>query len=97
MWFYVGHTDAIDTWETPNPARLEREGLFLLRYIRLLHLLGIRPWHLLLRAHDLALRRDLLVVAGAVLVPPAERQLLAHWITCGGAGQAPQFIPVHPG
>ena len=41
--FHVCHTGPIDTWETPNPALLDREGLFLLWYIRLLHLLGIRP------------------------------------------------------
>ena len=41
--FYVCHTAAIDTWKTPNPALLDREGLFLLWYIRLLHILGIRP------------------------------------------------------
>ena len=41
--FHVCHTDPIDTWKTSNPALLDREGLFLLWYIRLLHLLGIRP------------------------------------------------------
>ena len=41
--FHVCHTDPIDTWKTSNPALLDREGLFLLWYIRLLHLLGFRP------------------------------------------------------
>ena len=41
--FCVGHTDAMDTWGTSQPALLDREGLFSPWYIRLLHVLGIRP------------------------------------------------------
>ena len=46
--FYVGHIDAMDTWATSKPALLDREGLFSPWYIRLLHILGIRPHRLLL-------------------------------------------------
>ena len=41
--FYVGHTDAMDTWEPSNPALWDHQGLFSPWYIRLLHILGIRP------------------------------------------------------
>ena len=41
--FYVGHTDAMDTWETSYPTLLDRQSLFSPWYICLLYVLGIRP------------------------------------------------------
>ena len=74
--FYVGHTDAMDTWATSNPPLLDREGLFLLWYTRLLHILGIRdPMHDIHR--DAAAR---LLVGQPI--PPSDAQR-ARTRTCG--------------